>query len=358
MDYMNATMTFTGKLLKWYDENKRDLPWRRTKDPYLIWLSEIILQQTRIEQGLPYYEKFATAFPDVRSLSSASETEILKYWQGLGYYSRARNLLEAAHQVMIRFNGKFPSTYAEIRNLRGVGDYTAAAISSIAFQLPYPVVDGNVLRFLSRYFGEEAPIGSAKAKKQIRERALNAMDVEDPGSFNQAMMEFGARYCIPVRPDCKNCVFLSGCFAYNHQVVDQIPVKDKQVLKRIRYFHYLVMRKSDGQRVLMKKRIENDIWKGLYDFPMIETNQPVIFKRLVNIPEWKALTASHSGAGVRKSGVFRHLLTHQVILAQFYEWTTDADLFTHETWISIYDMKNLPVPKLIDNYFHTLDWFV
>lgn len=347
-------MTFTKKLLLWYQKNSRDLPWRRTRDPYLIWLSEIILQQTRIEQGLSYYERFAETFPAISDLAHAEEQEVLKLWQGLGYYSRARNMHFTARKIVAELNGNFPDTYEGIRALKGIGDYTAAAIGSIAFNLPVPVVDGNVLRFFSRHFGILEALDTAKAKKAVFARASELIPADDPGAFNQAMMEFGAKYCKPVGPDCGHCVFSKSCFAFTHDMVNQLPVRAKAITQRKRFFHYLVMHSNSGTALAMKKRADKDIWKGLYDFPLIETDRQLSFKELTSLPDWREVTANHPGKGIIKSAVHRHVLTHQLIEARFYEWTTDPGFFPELQWIDTKDLKSIPVPRLIDRYLQKL----
>ena len=342
---MNVT-----RLLHWYHEHKRDLPWRRTKDPYKIWVSEIIMQQTRVDQGMPYYSRFISRYPSISDLALADEQSILKLWQGLGYYSRGRNMHAAAKQIQSDFQGRFPDTYAEIRRLKGIGDYTAAAIASIAFELPHPVVDGNVLRFFSRFYGIETAIDAVETKKEIYRLACAVIPVENPGDFNQAIMEFGAMVCTPKNPGCDHCTFHTTCVARINGLTSRIPVKGKKTSQRHRYFHYLVKRSHDGMNISMKKRSESDIWKGLYDFPLIETDNPATFRELIGLSEWKELTKNHPGKGIRRSAAFRHLLTHQVIHARFYEWCTDRSLFADETWFHMEELKNLPLPRLIDHY--------
>ena len=280
-------MNFTKILSKWYDKNKRDLPWRRTKDPYRIWVSEIILQQTRIEQGWDYYLRFIEKFPDLHVLASAREEEVLKLWQGLGYYSRARNMHAAAKEIINLHHGKFPGTYEEIRRLKGIGDYTAAAISSIAFGIPSPVVDGNVCRFFSRYFGIGEPADTQKGKTAVREKAKEHISSEHPGDFNQAIMEFGALQCKPV-PDCMTCPLKTGCVAFQQKRIAEFPVKSKKQRVRTRYFHYLLIKTGKGKNhsVFLKKRTGNDIWKNLFDFPLIETEKAVNYKKLILLKEW------------------------------------------------------------------------
>jgi A/G-specific adenine glycosylase len=353
MASQNSGSGLTRVLLDWYQANKRDLPWRRTPDPYRIWLSEVIMQQTRIEQGLPYYELFAGRFPTVNDLAAASPEEVLKCWQGLGYYSRARHLHETAMAVAARPGSLFPDTFEGLLALKGIGEYTAAAIASISHGLPHPVVDGNVIRFLARFHGIHEPTGSSALKRKVGMHASLYLDHEDPGSFNQAMMEFGALQCRPVNPDCNCCPFISGCYAYARGMVSSLPVKGKKTRVRTRHLHYLVMHDPAGSRLLMKRRDAGDIWNGLYDFPLIETSQPVTLKALTALPEWPLVTGNHNGAGIRRSPVFRHLLTHQIILARFYQMEATPAILPSDGWVPYGDMEKIPVPKLIERYLKT-----
>ena len=314
-------MKFSDQLLNWYAKNHRDLPWRHTRDPYKIWLSEIILQQTRVEQGLPYYYRFLEAFPTLKKLSAASEDEVLKLWQGLGYYSRGRNLLIAARQMITKHKG-FPSTYPEILSLKGIGDYTAAAISSIAFDLPHAVVDGNVYRFLSRFYGIEIPIDSTEGKKMFRELANSLLDKKNPGLFNQAMMEMGALVCKP-RPICENCVFVQTCFALKNSTIDQLPVKSKKTKVRSRYFYYLVIHQKN--KIYLRQREKGDIWQGLFEFPLIECDKPLTLKKLIRTKEWQSIFANDDYSILKNSEVIRHQLTHQTLHAVFIHINVDDD---------------------------------
>lgn len=345
-----VNMSFTEKLLEWYEANKRDLPWRRTKDPYLIWLSEIILQQTRVEQGRSYYERFVENYPTVTKLAQASETEVLKLWQGLGYYARARNMHATARFIASELDGVFPATYEGIRALKGVGDYTAAAIGSIAYELPVPVVDGNVLRFVARYFGVTGIIDAPASGKMVREIAAEMITSADPGNFNQAMMEFGAVCCKPVNPDCERCIFNRDCFAFSRKMVDQLPVKSKPLQRRTRHFHYLVMFSPDHSSVVMKQRKDKDIWKGLYDFPLIETVLPIDFQELIEQTDWKEMAGGNDGGELRIAARHRHILTHQTIMAVFYELTRALSPVEDHIWIDVADFKKYPVPRLIERY--------
>ena len=348
-------MDFTGQILQWYHENKRELPWRKTTDPYLIWVSEILLQQTRIGQGLPYYERFIRVFPSAGHLAKAEEEEVLKLWQGLGYYSRARNMHRAARMIMNQFEGRFPDTYLSILSLPGVGDYTAAAIASIAFHLPHAVVDGNVIRFLSRYYGITEPAGSSKSCIAIKGKASVLMDPEHPGTFNQAMMEYGARVCLPVSLQCQTCIFNSGCFAFQHMVVDQLPVKRISIKQKLRYFNYLVFHKEGSVSLYLKKRVETDIWKGMYDFPLIETEKPVSVKILLKHPSWIRMPLHDLEKPLKRLGELHHVLTHQRIIARFYKIWFDPNAVLPQDWVEIKDLEQIPVPRLIEKFIqHTL----
>ena len=263
-------LSVTKRLLSWYDADIRELPWKATRDPYKIWLSEIILQQTRVQQGTPYYLRFVDRFPNVTSLASAQLDEILKLWEGLGYYSRARNLHAAAKQVVDDHNGEFPSNYTSLLELKGVGEYTAAAIASFAYDEPVAVVDGNVFRFLSRLFGEGLPIDSAAGKKRFKELATSILNKEKVAAHNQAIMDFGALVCLPRNPKCDECPFETDCVAKNDGRIELLPFKAKRIRKRERDFHYYII--TDGRRVVIDQRSEKDIWNGLYQFPLLETD--------------------------------------------------------------------------------------
>lgn len=272
------------KLLWWYNANKRDLPWRNIKDPYKIWLSEIILQQTRVNQGWEYYLRFIAKYPTVKALASAPEHDVLKLWQGLGYYSRARNLHAAARFIVEEFKGKFPRDYKPIRALKGVGDYTAGAIASIAFDLPYPAVDGNVMRVYSRLFGITAPIDSTEGKKKLYEIAKELLPAKHPGTYNQAVMELGALVCLPSNPLCESCPVQYACYAYLHKKTANFPIKEGKTKQRNRYFNYLVI--TYGDKLLIRTRKARDIWQGLHDFPLIETANRTSPAQFIKNKKW------------------------------------------------------------------------
>lgn len=307
---------FRRGLLGWAARTPRPMPWKGEKNPYKIWLSEVILQQTRVEQGMPYYEKFVKAYPEVHALAGALEDEVLKMWEGLGYYSRARNLLSAARHIAHERNGVFPDKYEDIRALKGVGDYTAAAIASFAFNLPYPVVDGNVYRVLSRYFALDAATDLSSSKKMFASLAGTLLDPEQPGAFNQAIMDFGALCCTPAQPDCGNCPLKQRCLALVKGSPADYPVRLKKTAKKERFIQYLVVRRGD--KTLVRKRAGRDIWHGLYEFPSIETDSAgeltetdirVIFPG--EVPEGLSLG--------EPSEFYRQTLTHREITAVFRE---------------------------------------
>ncbi|MEM7173783.1 MAG: A/G-specific adenine glycosylase [Bacteroidota bacterium] len=345
---------FVDKLLHWYENHKRDLPWRSTKVPYRIWLSEILLQQTRVVQALPYYEKFIVHFPTVEDLANASEGEVLHLWQGLGYYSRARNLHACAKYIAFKLNGVFPSSYVELIKLPGIGPYTAAAVASIAFKEAVPVLDGNVYRVLSRIFGLKADISSSQGKKKFDELARQLMPADWPDSYNQALMEFGALHCTPKKPACVYCPFQKYCYAYATSTQLLLPVKTRKVKVKNRYFHYVVIHFNDD--IYFKKRVEKDIWHGLYDFYVIEGKDKLVgFERL-----FTPLTSliKRYGLGVRQSRYMPvHQLTHQRIHACFFHvyansgFIDEADLLLKSAGLVGYaNVYDIPLPILITRF--------
>lgn len=343
-------MDFTKQILYWYETNRRDLPWRRTDNPYYIWLSEVILQQTRVDQGMSYYLRFLEQYPTIKSLAEAPEQEVLKLWQGLGYYSRARNLHYASKQLMDDFGGVFPDNYEKIRSLKGVGEYTAAAIASIAFGLAVPVVDGNVKRVMSRIFGlEETGMKLYDSAKEIMQELL---DQKRPGDFNQAVMEFGAIQCVPKNPDCNACIFKDGCRAFLEHRVDELPAREIKKKPRKRYFNYFVVH-PDEKTILLKKRNARDIWENLYEFPLIETSSEASTESLLMEPEFKAWFGD--GATVRTSGnIFKHQLSHQSILARFYMIDVNkSKLKIHPDWekVSLEKLDKYPISRLMERFF-------
>ncbi len=340
---------FTEKLLAWYAESRRELPWRDTRDPYLIWVSEIILQQTRVRQGYDYYLRFTRRFPDVASLAAASEDEVLKYWQGLGYYSRARNLHAAAKSM----NGVFPRRYEEVRALKGVGDYTAAAICSFAYDMPLAVVDGNVYRVLARYFGIDTPIDSGEGKRLFATLAGELLDKRRPADYNQAIMDFGAVQCTAGTPQCLFCPLAEGCSARATGLVEKLPVKGHKTKTVNRYFNYLLVRKGDY--ICLNKRTGNDIWKNLFELPLIETERALSGEEFLASPQLKALIAPGELPVIRlvEAGV-KHVLTHRVIYADFYEITLleDSTSFSGYLQIPVAELERYAVPRLIHAFLH------
>ena len=326
-------MNFTATLLQWFKNNGRSLPWRETKDAYAIWLSEVILQQTRIAQGMSYWERFMAQWPTVNDLAAATEDEVLKAWQGLGYYSRARNLHTAAQQVVEL--GGFPQTFKELKTLKGVGDYTAAAIASIAFGEPVAVVDGNVYRVLSRYFGIDTPIDSTEGKKEFQALAQSLLPINEPADYNEAIMDFGATQCTPNSPHCSACPLCETCVAFREQRINELPVKSKKVKQRERHFTYLYI-EHEG-KIAIHQRGAGDIWQGLWEFPQAE--QLTSSKDSV----WK------NEAQLLQKGV-KHILTHQILLADIYLWQPKnrPQLPSEFIWIEKQDLENYALPRLIE----------
>lgn len=335
----------------WYNSHKRDLPWRRVSDPYLIWISEIILQQTRVIQGYDYFMRFTKSFPTVEALACASEDEVMKVWQGLGYYSRARNLHEAARTVWAN-GGKFPDTYEGVRALKGVGDYTAAAICSIAYNLPYAVVDGNVYRVLSRWKGLEIPVDTTEGKKIFAKLANDLLDRENPSVYNQALMDFGALQCTPQKPECTACPLATTCEAYKNAKTDLLPIKSHKVKVSVRFFNYIYVRA--GEYTYIYQRPAGDIWHNLYEFPMIETEQELNEDELLvssRLNEWVAgKTASVSLRCLDRN--VKHVLSHRVLYATFYELILpeDTSAFAGFERVKVDDLKKYPVSRLIDRF--------
>jgi A/G-specific adenine glycosylase len=340
-------MRFSKTLIQWYLQNKRDLPWRNSTNPYIIWLSEIMLQQTRVAQGLPFFLRFTEAFPTVFDLANASEEQVLKLWQGLGYYSRARNLHKTAKQIAFELKGEFPKNYNDLLQLKGVGEYTAAAIASFAYNENVPVVDGNVFRVLSRYFDIETDIASAGGKKEFTQLASELLPKGKANEFNQAIMEFGALLCVPKNPDCQNCVFNDSCLALQKKKVAQLPVKSKKLKVRHRFFNYLVFSDSNNN-TLIQKRTQKGIWHNLYEFPLLETeiieteenilalikNQNFIKNSIQNIQLFNPQTIVHK-------------LSHQHLNIKFWKIKVNGKIENGIDWESV---KKMPFPIVIFNF--------
>jgi len=330
---------FTKNLLAWFETNDRPLPWKGEKNPYYIWLSEIILQQTRVEQGLPYFERFKATFPTVFDLAKASSDKVMKLWEGLGYYSRARNLHFTAKFIAEELNGIFPNTHSAILGLKGVGPYTAAAIASFAFDLPHAVVDGNVFRVLSRVFGIETPIDTTQGKKQFNQLADILLAKKMPAIYNQAIMDFGATQCTPTNPDCANCPMQKNCIAFNNKLIDKLPVKSKKIKKRNRFFNYLVCKREET--LILNKRTKKDIWLNLYDFPLIETTALLDEPSLTKHADFQQIIGLTKYNIKKASKPFKQLLTHQKIIAIFWEIELKSPLPTNETDFFEVKQKNI-----------------
>ncbi|OKL41190.1 A/G-specific adenine glycosylase [Pontibacter flavimaris] len=345
---------FAQTLLSWYGRHKRSLPWRDTTDPYFIWLSEVILQQTRVAQGLPYYERFVAAYPTVQDLAAAPQDEVLRLWQGLGYYSRARNMHHTAQLVAEKYGGNFPDKYEELIKLKGVGSYTAAAIAAFAFKEQVAVLDGNVFRVLARVFGISDDIAAPSSRKIFQKLADELVPAGEPDTYNQAIMEFGAIQCTPLMPDCLFCPLQQSCFAFNHGMVQELPVKSKAKAARPRFFHYLVFELNGT--FYLRKRLEGDIWQGLYDFYLYESDSK-------DLPGEQLLhELQQAGVAVQEAQVqppakdYKHILSHQKINARFYRIKLKASLkaeVLQETRLTAYNVQEieaLPKPVLINSY--------
>lgn len=345
-------MVFSDKILVWYGENKRDLPWRTTTDPYKIWLSEIILQQTRVAQGTPYYLRFIEAFPEVTDLAGAKEETVLKLWQGLGYYSRARNLHAAAKMVVEDYEAQFPDTYKKLITLKGVGDYTASAISSICFNERHAVVDGNVYRVLSRYFGVATPINSTEGIKYFKRLAQEVLHESNVKDYNQGIMEFGAMQCTPKNPDCTQCPLKESCVALKEGKTEVWPVKLKKTKVKTRFFNYLVpfFVSGKGEKyTLLKQRIGKGIWQNLWEFPLLESERDLdlndiekLYKQVLELNGAPNITLYNTDAVV-------HKLSHQHLNTKF--WILEVDEPLSDA-ISIVDLEKYPVPVLISSFIY------
>lgn len=344
---------FSRALQPWYAAHRRDLPWRRAKDPYRVWLSEVILQQTRVDQGTAYWERFVRRWPNVKALAQATEAEVLKEWQGLGYYSRARNLRAAAQQVLEQFNGRFPATHTALRSLKGVGDYTAAAIASICFDQPEAVVDGNVYRVLARVFGIATPIDSAAGKREFQTLADALVDPHHPGDHNQAVMELGATVCTPKAPACQECPLARRCIARSEGRIAALPVKGKKTSLRIRHFNYLIIRAPQG--VLMRQRNGKDIWQGLWELPMLETDKagtPGLLKNAMGTKGRSVTILTFKKA----HGPVEHVLSHQKIMAVLWHCSVPLRWKAPADWrpFNRKDLRALPIHRLMERWMSEL----
>ncbi|OBQ57236.1 A/G-specific adenine glycosylase [Tamlana sp. s12] len=346
-------MNFSKNITHWYSNNKRDLPWRRTKNPYHIWLSEIILQQTQVNQGLPFYEAFVNHFPSVFHLAEAKEAEVLKLWQGLGYYSRARNLHASAKYVANELQGAFPNNYKDLLKLKGVGDYTASAIASFCFNEPTAVVDGNVYRVLSRYFAIDTPINSSKGSKEFKSLAQELIDKKNPSEYNQAIMEFGAIQCKPKNPDCLACVFKDACVAFNENRIDALPVKIKSAKAKKKYFNFLVFVSEDGKTIL-EQREGKGIWQNLYQFPLIETPSDITETAFQeHLSSHTILKGQDYKWSLYNKDAIVHKLSHQHLYTRF--WIINIKELKGQT-IPINSIRDYAVPILIGNFIEQFNF--
>lgn len=349
----NIEISFTSIILRWNrHKNKRQMPWKGEKNPYKIWLSEIILQQTRVEQGLNYYKNFINAFPDIHLLANAEDSKVFKLWEGLGYYSRCKNLLITARHIAKERNGNFPDKYEEIINLKGIGAYTAAAISSFAFNLPYAVVDGNVFRVIARVFGISKAIDSTEGKKFFTAFANKLLDKKQPGIYNQAIMDFGAIVCKPAAPLCDECVFKSSCFSFQNNTINELPVKEKKNTIKKRWFNYLVLEYKN--EIFIHERLAKDIWQHLFEFCLIETEKQENERSVIKIALKKKLLKDKTVTRMNVSPVLKQLLSHQLISGQFIRIHLAAKPGKIENYIAVRkeNLRDYPFPKLINQYIN------
>ena len=339
---------FASDLIQWYNENKRDLPWRKTRDPYKIWLSEVILQQTRVNQGLPYYLRFIENFPTITDLAKAEEDKVLRTWQGLGYYSRAKNLHKCAKIISEENGGVFPKSSTELLKLPGIGPYTAAAIASFCFKETIAVVDGNVFRVLARYFGIDTNIASTQGAKEFKDLANAVISRSHPDSYNQAIMEFGATHCTPTNPSCDNCILAHSCYAYSNQAQKELPVKIKNTKVRDRYFYYIVY--TSNGKLGMTLRKKKDIWQGLYDFHLLEKEHKLSVDEAMELVQKKL--KGHETIDISKE--YKHILSHQRIHATFItiDMANEYELGDSIQFYSKDEVEELPKPVLVSRYLN------
>jgi A/G-specific adenine glycosylase len=351
-------MDFAHLIIEWYRDHMRDLPWRHTSDPYRIWVSEIILQQTRVAQGMAYYDRFLERFPDVDSLALAEEEDVMKTWQGLGYYSRARNMHESAKMVAKEHDSRFPVSYDELRKLKGIGDYSASAISSIAGGERQPVVDGNVLRVISRYRGIEESVNTTAGRKKVKDYLYSQIDPAEPGTFNQAMMELGALVCKPRQPVCPECPVRAGCVALRDGRTAELPVLNKAKPSRTRYFHYVVIigGKGDERYTWLNKRSGTDIWKNLYDFPLIEADTRLDISELERTDQWKSIFSGTGYTILPDLYTDHHILSHQELRVMYVQVLADLDESLFYVKTPIKDIHKYPVSRMIEKYFKKVGW--
>ena len=343
-------MQFSNVLINWYLQNKRNLPWRETKNPYYIWLSEIILQQTRVAQGLPYYETFLIEFPNVKVLANANEEQVLKLWQGLGYYSRARNLHFTAKYVTSELNGEFPKDYKGLLKLKGIGEYTAAAIASFSYNQPVAVLDGNVFRVLSRYFGVDLDISQPKTKIEFQKLAQSLLPVNNAAEFNQAIMEFGALQCVPKSPNCNDCIFNTSCYALQKNEVSNLPFKSKKTKVTKRFLNYLILQDSN-KKIIVEKRVGKGIWRNLFQFPLIEEFEEKSSDASMElIKAFRFNDKKPIEILMLNEDYIKHKLSHQDLHIRFFKLSFNSELKGAE---SIEKIKEYPFPIVLHNFIET-----
>ncbi len=345
------SMDFKNIIIKWYNQNRRDLPWRETKNPYYIWISEVILQQTRVAQGLNYYIRFISTFPTIKDLANADIDRVMKVWQGLGYYTRARNLHASAKQILADYNGEMPSKYAELINIKGLGPYSAGAIASFAFGEAVPAIDGNVYRVLSRIFGVFSSPETAAGKKEFFNLTMELMDKDNPDTFNQALLDFGALQCVPRSPNCADCTFQDICYAHRNNLTNQLPTKGKKLKTRDRYLNYIIIKLKDYTYI--QRREAGDIWTSLYEFPLIETDSQVDILTLTKHVIWKELFAKNKITTVYESKPIKHILSHQTLYTKFYIVELSKPTYyitSNYLKVMIEDLQDFSTPRVIDNF--------
>ena len=344
-------MDFKKTIIKWYNQNRRELPWRETHNPYFIWISEVILQQTRVAQGLEYYNRFITIFPTIKDLANADIDKVMKVWQGLGYYTRARNLHSSAKQIQSDFNGKMPSTYTELLKIKGLGPYSAGAIASFAYGEAVPAIDGNVYRVLSRIFGVFTSSETSTGKKEFYNLTLELMDKEKPDTFNQALLDFGALQCIPRNPNCETCPFQDICYAYRNNLTNHLPVKGKKLKTRDRYLNYIIIKHQDY--TFIQRREAGDIWTSLYEFPLIETDSQVDLKSLIKNPKWGEFFSKEKTIILFESQPIKHILSHQMLYTKFYIIEVSKPTYyitSNYLRVRIENIQEYSTPRVIDNF--------
>lgn len=344
-------MDISSLIINWYEKNKRDLPWRKHSQPYHIWVSEVILQQTRVDQGLPYFMRFTEKFPTVYDLANASEDEVLNLWKGLGYYSRASNMLFTAKNIVENNNGQFPKSYNELIKLKGIGDYIASAIASICYNEAVAVLDGNVLRVLSRFYGVRSFTNTSKGKKEFKEIANHILNNTIPGTHNQAIMEFGALQCTPKNPKCNTCPLSNSCYAPANNKINELPSKQRKNPPKPRHFAYILLQSDDF--LATTKRTKDDIWKGLYEFPLIEMKNNYELSDILNSIHWKSLLHNNTFKILNESIEYKHQLSHQTIYAKFYHIELvqiNPKCNEKLNWINKKDLDKIPFPRIISRY--------